>query len=56
MPKWEYKLVNMDSTTVNRETLFNELGQMGWELVALAAPGLPGGHEFGTAIMKRPVE
>lgn len=33
MQKWEYKVINLDYQ--NREAQLNELGQQGWELVAV---------------------
>lgn len=41
MPRWEYKIINIRSENYrldpNYDTELNELGELGWELVAITA-------------------
>jgi predicted metal-dependent RNase len=35
MPKWEYKIVTSTDSDEDDETMLNELGEDGWELVSV---------------------
>lgn len=50
MQKWEYKILR-SYYPYPGETVLNELGQDGWELVATTAPSYGGEFMF---ILKRP--
>lgn len=57
-PRWEYKVIRLDSTRCSNEggetTLFNEAGRDGWELVNYVVTAISLPHDTEGSLLIRP--